>query len=81
MPREKPEPRTISSDDHLRMVGLITVGTDLRAQVDRVENSLGKLLEGEPDEYGHYDWAGELLWGGRSLGEILKILNITVQDN
>lgn len=69
--------RTISYDDYLRFLGLVTLAQGHVQALRDIERSALQLLEDE--ELGH---VSDLIWGGdRTPDQVLQLLEISVNSS
>lgn len=68
--------KTISYDDYLRLLGLLTLAADHRKEMDAILRSACAITGDEPNAGGHTD---DVIWGGnRDIHGLLDVLSITV---
>lgn len=71
--------KTISQDDYLRLLGLLTLAADHRRALEAIERSACGITGTDPD-------AGSLtsdtVWGGHLMSgdDLLRLLDITVEQ-
>jgi hypothetical protein len=70
--------KTISQDDYLRLVGLLTLAADHRKALEDIERS-ARAITGEQDDYGQ---TADVVWGGTkyTAARLLDVLDITVEQ-
>lgn len=68
--------KTISQDDHLRLVGLLTLAADHRKALDAIERSACGITGQRP---GHH--TSDVVWGGDlDADQLLDVIGITVEQ-
>jgi hypothetical protein len=72
--------KTISQDDYLRLVGLLTLAEDHRKAIEAIERSACAITGETPSGAGGTH-TGDTVWGGYhySVDELLRLLDITVE--
>jgi hypothetical protein len=70
---------TISKEDYIQLQGLYKLGQDAQGWQTHIEEAIAEITGEEKDDYGYYNWAGELIWGNRKVDEFLSAQNIEVK--
>jgi hypothetical protein len=71
--------KTISQDDYLRLLGLLTLAADHRKALEAIERSACAITSVAPEAGTH---TSDTVWGGYLLStdELLSLLDITVEQ-
>lgn len=69
--------KTITYDNYLRLLGLLTLAADHRREMEAIERSACAITGEEPGSGGH---TGEAVWGEKRIEHLLTVLDITVEE-
>ena len=69
---------TITYDDYLRLLGLLTLAKDYNAKLDDILRA-AEVITGEKPEFGGH--TSDAVYGETSMSDLLKRLNITVEGD
>lgn len=78
--------KTITYDDYLRLLGLLTLAESHRKALEAIERAAWALLDSTPQGDVESERRGshisDEIWGGyhRGVAELLRVLEITVEE-
>ena len=74
---EANEPRLISQNDYLKLIGLLSLGEHHQDRVRDIERCVAELLR-EPDDNGYFGHVSDSVVEGYSATKLLRLLQIEI---
>jgi len=76
------QPRTITADDRLKVIGLCVLAGEANRELKRIERAIASVVGEKPDEYGYYGHVGDVvIEENPNADALLRNLKITVEDS
>ena len=71
--------KTISRDDYLKTVGLLTLAQSYAKKAGEAEAALGELLDCQEGQH-YFGHASDAVWEGHSADEMLRRMKVEVAE-